>query len=136
MALRRFEELKCWLCARQIVNQIYKITKKENFRRDYGLIDQIQRAAVSIMANIAEGFDSQSHKSHVNFLSYSFRSATEVQSLLYVAMDQQYISQEEFRVLYEAVSEVKKNNFWFFKIPHKAVLIITLYFALRTFDKI
>jgi four helix bundle protein len=105
MKIEKFEDLESWKVARNLTNQVYSITKKEKFSKDYGLKDQIQRASVSVMANIAEGFDSRSDKSFINFLNYAYRSATEVQSLLYVASDQKYISQNEFNNLY---SEVKK----------------------------
>ncbi len=105
MKIEKFEDLDSWKVARELTNKIYSITKKEKFSKDYGLKDQIQRASVSILANIAEGFDSRSDKSFINFLSYAYRSATEVQSLLYVASDQKYISEIEFDNLY---SEIKK----------------------------
>ncbi len=70
--------------------------------------DQIQRASVSISANIAEGFDSKSNKAFMNFLNYSFRSASEVQSLLYAALDQEYINKSEFELTYNQCTETKK----------------------------
>ncbi len=79
----------------------------ERFARDFGLRDQVQRAAVSIMANIAEGFDSQGNKSFIQFLGYALRSATEVQSHLYVALDQRYVSREVFDDLYQQAVKVK-----------------------------
>jgi len=105
MKIEKFEDLESWKVARELTNKVYLLSKKEKFSKDYGLKDQIQRASVSVMANIAEGFDSRSDKSFINFLNYAYRSATEVQSLLYVASDQKYISQNEFNNLY---SEVKK----------------------------
>jgi len=105
MKVEKFEDLESWKAARDLTNEVYSITQREKFLKDYGLKDQIQRASVSIMANIAEGFDSRSDKIFVNFLNYAYRSATEVQSLIYVASDQKYISQNEFNKLY---SEVKK----------------------------
>jgi len=106
MKIEKFEDLESWKAARILTNEIYLITKKEKFSKDYGLKDQIQRASVSVMANIAEGFDSRSDKSFVNFLNYAYRSATEVQSLLYVATDQKYISQTEFNTLYSQVNKI------------------------------
>jgi len=105
MKIERFEELESWKLARELTKVVYSVTRKEKFSKDFGLRDQIQRAAVSIMANIAEGFDSRSDKSFINFLNYAYRSATDVQSLLYVASDQKYISDAEFDNLY---SEIKK----------------------------
>jgi four helix bundle protein len=77
------------------------------FSKDFGLKDQIQRASVSIMANIAEGFDSSSDKSFLNYLNFSFRSASEVQSLLYVALDQNYITNSEFENIYNRTTKIK-----------------------------
>lgn len=105
MKIEKFEDLDSWKVARELTKEIYAITKKEKFSKDFGLRDQIQRAAVSIMANIAEGFDSRSDKAFINFLNYAYRSATEVQSFLYVASDQKYISDAEFDNIY---SEIKK----------------------------
>jgi len=87
MKIESFTEIESWKKARQLVKQIYKITSKNRFSKNYGLKDQIQRASVSIMSNIAEGFDSGSQKSFINFLNYSYQSASEVESLLYIAHD-------------------------------------------------
>lgn len=105
MKIEKFEDLDSWKVTRDLTKSIYALTNKSAFNKDFGLKDQIQRASVSILANIAEGFDSRSDKSFINFLNYSYRSATEVQSLLYVALDQKYISESEFENLY---SEIKK----------------------------
>ena len=106
MKIEKFEDLDSWKAARNLTNEVYSITKKEKFSKDYGLKDQVQRASVSIVANIAEGFDSKSDKYFINFLNYAYRSATEVQSLLYVASDQKYISQTEFDNLYSQVKKI------------------------------
>jgi len=121
MAITRFEDIEAWQTARELAQQIYKVTAQGQFTRDYGLRDQIQRAAVSIMANIVHpvkyirwtisrgrGFDANSDDEFVRFLSYALRSATEVQSHLYVAADQGYISKDEFTQLYDQATEVKK----------------------------
>ena len=107
MKINRFEDIEAWKAARELTQQIYKAAAQGNFTRDYGLRDQIQRAAVSIMANISEGFDSQSNKAFIQFLGYALRSTTEVQSHLYVALDQKYISQDEFNDLYQQAVKVK-----------------------------
>ena len=107
MRINNFEDIDSWKEARQLTNIIYSLTKKGNFNKDFGLKDQIRRAAVSIMSNIAEGFDSNSNKSFINFLNYSFRSTSEVQSILYVAIDQKYIDQKEFESLYENCNKIK-----------------------------
>ena len=107
MRIEKFEDIESWKLARQLTKEIYKITKLNNFSKDFGLKDQIQRASVSIMANISEGFDSNSDKSFINFLNYSYRSASEVQSLLYVVLDQKYISINEFDFLYGKCKDIK-----------------------------
>ena len=107
MRFNNFEDIDSWKAARQLTNIIYSLTKKGNFSNDFGLKDQVRRAAVSIMSNIAEGFDSNSNKSFINFLNYSFRSTSEVQSILYIAIDQKYIQQKEFDYLYENCNKIK-----------------------------
>lgn len=105
--IERFEEIEAWQAARELTQRIYAITKEGPFGKDYGLRDQIQRAATSVMANIAEGFDGGSNREFVKFLAYALRSATEVQSHLYVALDQGYINQQNFNSLYELSVKVK-----------------------------
>ena len=108
MKIERFEDIESWKLARELTSDIYEHTKKDKFNKDYGLKDQIQRASASIMANIAEGFDSGSDKQFINFLNYAYRSASEVQSFLYVALDQQYISDNDFNYLFSKSKEIKK----------------------------
>jgi four helix bundle protein len=96
MKVKTFEDLSVWQDARVFVKSIYELTSLENFKKDYGLKDQIQRAAVSIMNNISEGFERDNNKEFKNFLGYAKGSAGEVRSVLYVALDLNYISKEEF----------------------------------------
>ena len=98
-SINRFEDVKAWQRARELAQQVYSVSGKGAFRRDYGLKDQIRRAAGSVMHNIAEGFDSGSDKEFIRFLVYARRSATEVQSQLYLALDQTYITESEFKRL-------------------------------------
>jgi len=107
MGLRRFEDIEAWKTARSLTHALYRLTSQAPFARDFGLNDQIQRASVSIMANIAEGVDSASDQSFIQFLRYALRSATEVQSHLYVALDQGYISADGFDKLYEQTKRIK-----------------------------
>jgi four helix bundle protein len=107
LPIRNFEEIESWKEARLLTNTIYNLTNRTPFNKDYSLKDQIRRASVSIMSNIAEGFDSNSNKSFINFLNYSFRSTSEVQSILYVAIDQDYIQQKEFDSLYDNCNKIK-----------------------------
>jgi len=97
--INNFEELECWKKARGITSHVYRITKNEEFSRDFALIDQIRKSAVSVMSNIAEGFERDGNKELINFLSIAKGSVGEVRAQLYVARDQEYISDEEFRFL-------------------------------------
>lgn len=107
MKIERFEDIKAWQEARVLTKMVYATTKKRPFSNDYSLVDQIRRASVSSMANTAEGFDSQTKKSFINFLGYSQRSTTEVQSHLYVAIDQEYLPRKEFDNIYSQCEKVK-----------------------------
>jgi four helix bundle protein len=105
--ITRFEDIKAWQEARRLTHQIYSITGKGAFTKDFGLKDQIQRAAVSTMANIAEGFDCDSNAEFSRFLGFARRSAAEVQSLLYAALDIGYINEGEFRSCYDQAAKAK-----------------------------
>ncbi len=95
-----------WQKARGLTKEIYSHTRTGTFAKDFGLRDQIQRASVSIMGNVAEGFDRGGDKEFIQFLSVSKGSFGEVKSHLYVALDQQYIVQEQFNRLYGCADEV------------------------------
>ena len=97
MTIKRFEEMKVWQDARMLTKTIYEITDNRRFNKDFGLKDQIQRASVSVMSNIAEGYERDNSKELVRFLLYSKGSIGEVRSLLCVASDLSYISDSEFR---------------------------------------
>ena len=101
MKIERFEDIEAWQLARELTRKVYKLTKNPRFARDFGLKGQIQDAAGSSMHNIAEGFDSETNPEFVRFLRYAKRSCTEVQSELYVALDQQYITEAEFQDVYD-----------------------------------
>lgn len=94
---KSFEELPVWQKARELVQYIYSLTKKEAFGRDFSLVDQIRRAATSVMFNIAEGFERGSNTEFIQFLYISKGSAGEARTQLYVALDQKYITPEEFK---------------------------------------
>jgi len=95
--MRHFEDLDAWKIARELVRKIYTLTLQDSFRRDFGLVDQVRRAAVSTMNNIAEGFERGSNKEFIKFLFIARGSVGEVRSLLYVALDQGYIEEADFR---------------------------------------
>ena len=101
MRIDRFEDIEAWQLARELARKVYHLTKKPRFAKDYGLKRQIQDAAGSSMHNIAEGFDSETNAEFIRFLRYAKRSCTEVQSELYLAVDEEYISQNEFKDVYE-----------------------------------
>lgn len=109
MALRRhFEDLQAWREARVLTRLVYEISASGPLTRDFGLRDQIRRAALSCMNNVAEGFDSGSRVEFKRFLRYAMRSASEVQSCLYVALDQQFIDQASFERSYAQATAVRR----------------------------
>ena len=107
MKYARFEDLPCWQKARELCKVIFELISKSPFSKDFGLKDQIWRAAGSVMDNIAEGFDDMSRKEFIKFLGYSLRSCSEVQSQLYRAMDCQYISKEDFKKIYQMAGDCR-----------------------------
>ncbi len=100
-SINRFEDIRGWQEARKLVRMIYGLTNEGALAGDFGLRNQLQRAAVSVMANIAEGFDCNSQIEFSRFLGIARRSAVEVQSLLYAALDVGYIDQTKFDSAYE-----------------------------------
>jgi four helix bundle protein len=108
MKINRFEELECWQEARILTKNAYDYTKHKNFLKDFRLSGQITGAAISIMNNICEGFDSRSNNEFIRFLTYSRRSCSEVQNCLYIALDQKYISADEFQSTYDHCTKIRK----------------------------
>ncbi len=106
MGIQRFEDLKVWQEARKLVQMIYRLTKKEAFRPDRELSWQLQGAAVSSMGNIAEAHGRYSFEDKRRFLDISMGSCKEVQSHLYVALDQAYIGRPEFEEAYRQAEVV------------------------------
>jgi len=106
---KRFEDLEVWNGARDVANAVYKASSNGAFSRDYALRDQIRRAAISIPSNIAEGFSRHSNKEFIQFLFIAKGSAAEVQSQLYTALDQGYISQETFDSMYKILEVIAKQ---------------------------
>lgn len=96
MRFQRFEDMPVWRLARRLTSTIYKISLKGPFRSDFGLRDQMQRSAVSVMSNIAEGYERLSKREFMLYLGYAKGSVGELRSQLYVAYDQGYINEEEF----------------------------------------
>lgn len=106
--IKRFEDIKAWQAARNLANAIYIVTNNVQFHSDHSLRNQIRRASASCMHNIAEGFDAGFNAEFIRFLRIALRSASEVQSQLYLAKDQKYIDQEEFNNIYTQAEETKK----------------------------
>lgn len=115
MKIQKFEDIESWKKAKELTKNIYSISSRDRFAKDWTLRDQIRRASISIMSNIAEGFDSGFSGEFARFLNISRRSASEVQSQLYVALDQLYISTEEFNDLYGETEEIRKMITGFIK---------------------
>jgi four helix bundle protein len=107
-AIKRFEDIKAWQKARDLTNEIYEISYNGIFTKDFALQSQIRKATTSIMLNIAEGFGRKSDREFRQFLIYANGSSLEVQSALYIALDQNYISQKEFEHLYSLTQEISK----------------------------
>jgi four helix bundle protein len=103
--MRSFEEIRAWQKARELVREIYKTCQDGKLKRDFGLRDQICRAAVSSMSNIAEGFARKSDRDFAHFLDFAKGSAAEVQSLLYVALAVGYLARDDFDRVYKLAAE-------------------------------
>jgi four helix bundle protein len=115
MRIERFEDIEAWQLARELTRKVCGLTKKAKFARDLGLKKQIQDAAGSSMHNIAEGFDSETNLEFIRFLRYAKPSCTEIQSELYVALDQQYITNAEFQDMYDHAGRTRATIRGFIK---------------------
>ena len=102
MAAKNFEDLNVWKQARQLTQEVYRLTKTEKFLKDFGLRDQIRRAAISVMSNIAEGFERGGNQEFVQFLYVAKGSCGEVRSQLYVALDQEYATANDSEKLLQS----------------------------------
>jgi four helix bundle protein len=107
MKIERFEDIEGWKKGRELTILVYGFTRRPDFSKDYGLKDQITRASVSIMNNVAEGFDGGSDAEFNRFLVYAQRSSTEVKSCLYVALDNAYIDESDFQKAYAMADDAK-----------------------------
>jgi four helix bundle protein len=108
VTIQRFEDIEAWQRARQLTRNVYGMTNKGSFRKDYALQGQIRRAAVSIMCNIAEGFERGGNQEFAQFLAVAKGSAGEVRACLYTALDAEFINQEEFAELSQSAHEVSR----------------------------
>ena len=105
----RFEEIKAWQTARELTRRIYEVSGRGTFARDYGLRDQMRRAAVSIMSNIAEGFESGTRPLFIRYLGYAKASAGEVRAQLYVGLDVGHLADAEFEELFDLADKCSRQ---------------------------
>jgi four helix bundle protein len=106
----RFEDLSCWKQARIISKEIYILCRNDEFRKDFALANQTRRSAISIMANIAEGFARKGKREFIQFLYVAKSSAAELQSHLYAALDVGYVKKKDFISLYEKIDKVQRQT--------------------------
>ena len=106
--IARFEDLMSWQKARELNRWIYQASKKPAFAKDFGLRDQMRRASISIMSNIAEGFERGGDKEFIQLLSIAKGSCGEVRSQLYAALDEAYLDATEFKELTDRSVEVSR----------------------------
>ena len=107
--IQRFEDIQTWQTARELTRRVYTLSNQDRFSRDRGLSDQIRRAAVSIMSNIAEGFESEGQALFIRYLGYAKASAGEVRAQLYVAQDVGYLTQPQFTELYDLADKCSRQ---------------------------
>ncbi|MCB1025262.1 MAG: four helix bundle protein [Acidobacteria bacterium] len=105
-SIEKFEDIKSWQLAREVTRKIYDVSNTGAFEKDFGLRDQIRRSAVSIMSNIAEGFEREGNKEFINFLTIAKASCAEARSQLYVVLDQQYITPGQFEDIFSELNEI------------------------------
>ena len=117
--IERFEDIEGWKKGRELCQMVYTFTNKGAFSRDYGLRDQIRRAAISVISNIAEGFETQNDRTFIRHLYIAKGSSGEVRAQSYAALDQGYITQAEFDTLYKTTSEVSRLISGFIKYLEK-----------------
>lgn len=107
--ITRFEDIEAWQLGRELKRLVYACSKTGEFARDFALKDQIRRAAISITANIAEGFEREGNREFIQFLSISKGSTGELQDHLYTALDESYLTQPQFDNLYGKAAEVGRK---------------------------
>lgn len=107
-AIRRFEDIEAWQKSRELARAVYHVTAAKAFSRDFGLCNQVRRAATSVMANIAEGFERDGNREFLQFLSVAKGSCGELRSFLYVALDQGDVTEADHRGLTKAADEISR----------------------------
>jgi four helix bundle protein len=107
--IRQFEDIAAWQTARLLTRLVYRLSSQGAFGRDFGLRDQMRRAAVSVMSNIAEGFESRTQPLFIEFLGRAKGSAGELRAQSYVALDAEYISQQQFDELFDLADKCSRQ---------------------------
>jgi four helix bundle protein len=107
--ITRFEDIEAWKTARELTQMVYTFTERGQFARDFGLKNQIQRASVSVMSNIAEGFESRTQPQFLEYLSHAKASAGEMRCQLYIAMDLKYVTQEQFQTVFDLADKSSRQ---------------------------
>ena len=120
--IERFEDVEAWKLARESTKLIYEVSSAGDFSRDFGLKDQIRKSSVSVMSNIAEGFERDGDKEFIHFLSIAKGSCGEARSQLYVALDQDYITREQFDAAYCSMFETGRRIGGFMKYLQQSAL--------------
>ena len=120
--INKFEDIESWKRARRFANEVYRVTGTEKFARDFGLRDQIRRAAISILSNIAEGFERGGDNEFLQFLSIAKGSCGEARAQLYIALDQAYISPSQFDILFKSANEMSQLIAGFMKYLRQSTL--------------
>jgi len=106
--IEKFKDLIAWQKSRIISKNIYSVTNSENFKKDFCLKNQIRRASISVMLNLAEGFAKQSNREFIKYLFQSHGSLVEIQSALYISLDRKYITKDDFEELYAKCNETSR----------------------------
>ncbi|CAN5359711.1 four helix bundle protein [soil metagenome] len=106
--IEKFEDIEAWKMAREITRMIYQISSSGNFSKDFALVNQIRRTSVSILSNIAEGFERNGDKEFIQFLTIAKGSCGEVRAQLYVALDQNYVDKEHFTSIQNKLVETSR----------------------------
>ena len=106
--IERFEDIEAWKLAREIAKVIYEVSSRDGFRKDFVLTNQMRRASISILSNIAEGFERNGDKEFIQFLTVAKGSCGEVRAQLYIAFDQEYVERSEFEKIQNKLVEISR----------------------------
>ena len=107
--ITRFEDIEAWKTSRELTRMVYAFTEQGQFAKDFGLRNQIQRASVSVMSNIAEGFESRTQAQFLEYLGRSKASAGEVRCQLYIVLDLKYLTQDQFNKVFDLADKSSRQ---------------------------